>query len=226
MLLPALSQARERARQSKCIANLKQIGLAFEMYTMDFEEYFPPYSLGGTIYWTAGLLPYIKGSKTNYAYSTTDYKIYECPSTQGINPRYDSQYPHYGYNYLHIGSSVRYFPSSHPNYYKPAKKSQIKKPDATILCAETYCSGERYLKRGYYILYDQFNTSSSFGVLEARHSKSVNVLWADGHVTGVVLGQMQASTKYDYTSADNPYQYYPFRNGTTVNNPENHFDRY
>ncbi|MCM8818986.1 MAG: hypothetical protein NC915_05890, partial [Candidatus Omnitrophica bacterium] len=107
-----------------------------------------------------------------------------------------------------------------------AKKSQIKKPDATILCAETYPSTERYLKRGYYILYDQFTSAGYFGVLEARHLKSVNVLWADGHVTGVVLNQMKANSKYEYTSADNPYLYYPFRNGTTLGNPENHFDRY
>ncbi|MCM8807948.1 MAG: DUF1559 domain-containing protein [Candidatus Omnitrophica bacterium] len=231
MLLPALSKARERARQARCISNLKQIGLAFEMYTLDFDEYFPPYWASRPqtgVYWTTLLLPYIQRSKPNYYYNTplSDFRIYECPSTQGTNPSYSAQYPHYGYNYTHIGGSARYFPSSNPNYYKPAKKSQIKKPDATIVCAETYCSGERYLKRGYYILYDQFTTSTGYGVLEARHLKSVNVLWADGHVTGVSLPQMKANNKYEYTTTDNPYCYYPFRYGTTPGNPENHFDRY
>jgi len=41
MLLPALSQAREKARQAKCISNLKQIGLAVAMYLQDFEGYTP-----------------------------------------------------------------------------------------------------------------------------------------------------------------------------------------
>ena len=33
MLLPALNNARERARTIKCVSNLKQLGLAFAMYT-------------------------------------------------------------------------------------------------------------------------------------------------------------------------------------------------
>jgi prepilin-type N-terminal cleavage/methylation domain-containing protein/prepilin-type processing-associated H-X9-DG protein len=35
MLLPALSKAREKARQTNCVGNLKQIGLAEFMYTQD-----------------------------------------------------------------------------------------------------------------------------------------------------------------------------------------------
>ncbi|MDX9980457.1 MAG: prepilin-type N-terminal cleavage/methylation domain-containing protein [Lentisphaeria bacterium] len=35
MLLPALSKAREKARQTNCVGNLKQIGLAAIMYTQD-----------------------------------------------------------------------------------------------------------------------------------------------------------------------------------------------
>ena len=35
MLLPALNQARERARSSQCLNNLKQVGLAMQMYASD-----------------------------------------------------------------------------------------------------------------------------------------------------------------------------------------------
>jgi len=41
MLLPALSRARERARRSSCMSNLKQISLACHMYAQDFDEMFP-----------------------------------------------------------------------------------------------------------------------------------------------------------------------------------------
>ena len=41
MLLPALARAREQARRASCISNLKQIGLALNMYSQDFNEFFP-----------------------------------------------------------------------------------------------------------------------------------------------------------------------------------------
>ena len=42
MLLPALAQAREKARQAKCISNLKQLVLAELMYAEDYDGYFTP----------------------------------------------------------------------------------------------------------------------------------------------------------------------------------------
>ncbi len=41
MLLPALSDARTKAREISCASNLKQIGLALRMYSMDHGEKFP-----------------------------------------------------------------------------------------------------------------------------------------------------------------------------------------
>lgn len=41
MLLPALSKARERARQAVCMGNLKQIGQATAMYIEDYDERIP-----------------------------------------------------------------------------------------------------------------------------------------------------------------------------------------
>lgn len=41
MLLPALNKAREAARQSSCLSNLKQIGLAITNYADDRNDYYP-----------------------------------------------------------------------------------------------------------------------------------------------------------------------------------------
>ncbi|MGE4564894.1 MAG: type II secretion system protein [Victivallaceae bacterium] len=42
MLLPALNQARAKAKAVKCLANGKQIGTFLALYTEDYQGYFPP----------------------------------------------------------------------------------------------------------------------------------------------------------------------------------------
>jgi prepilin-type N-terminal cleavage/methylation domain-containing protein len=41
LLLPALSRARERGQRTKCISNLRQIGLASQLYVNDYNEWLP-----------------------------------------------------------------------------------------------------------------------------------------------------------------------------------------
>src|SRR4051794_1213489 len=38
ILFPVFAQAREAARQSSCLSNMKQIGTALTMYTQDYDE--------------------------------------------------------------------------------------------------------------------------------------------------------------------------------------------
>ena len=42
MLLPALSNAKEQARRTVCLGNLKQVGLAILNYAVDFNQEGPP----------------------------------------------------------------------------------------------------------------------------------------------------------------------------------------
>jgi len=51
MLLPALSKARERARQSVCVGQLKQIGLAVFLYAQDWSEYTPLPEPATSVWW-------------------------------------------------------------------------------------------------------------------------------------------------------------------------------
>jgi prepilin-type N-terminal cleavage/methylation domain-containing protein/prepilin-type processing-associated H-X9-DG protein len=41
ILFPVFSRAREKARQSSCLSNVRQIGLAIAQYTQDYDERFP-----------------------------------------------------------------------------------------------------------------------------------------------------------------------------------------
>src|SRR5207244_882819 len=42
MLLPALAKAKAKAQQIQCMNNAKQLALAVNIYTGDFNELFPP----------------------------------------------------------------------------------------------------------------------------------------------------------------------------------------
>jgi prepilin-type N-terminal cleavage/methylation domain-containing protein/prepilin-type processing-associated H-X9-DG protein len=53
ILFPVFAKAREKARQSSCLSNIKQIGLAVMQYTQDYDEVFP----GGMGYWTPYMVP-------------------------------------------------------------------------------------------------------------------------------------------------------------------------
>src|SRR5687768_14150296 len=44
ILFPVFAQAREKARQSACLSNCKQIGLAVMMYAEDYDQSYPMYT--------------------------------------------------------------------------------------------------------------------------------------------------------------------------------------
>ena len=78
ILFPVFSRAREKARQSSCQSNLKQLGLAAAMYSQDYDEtYVSAYrevdgtdGFTGTDYsWRVALMPYIR-----------NVQIFQCPS--------------------------------------------------------------------------------------------------------------------------------------------------
>src|SRR5437762_504790 len=41
ILFPVFAQAREKARQTMCLSNQRQVGLATKMYVQDYDEMFP-----------------------------------------------------------------------------------------------------------------------------------------------------------------------------------------
>src|SRR5204863_41233 len=49
ILFPVFAQARESARQTACLSNGKQIGLALHMYVQDYDESFPPADYGAPV---------------------------------------------------------------------------------------------------------------------------------------------------------------------------------
>src|SRR5690348_3717227 len=63
ILFPVFAQAREKARQTGCLSNLRQIGTAAQMYAQDDDERLPGTELGegdGEYHWLEMLAPYTK----------------------------------------------------------------------------------------------------------------------------------------------------------------------
>ena len=94
MLLPALNQARERARGTSCVNNLKQIGLAQSQYAGDFDDYIAVGRATGSTPWPENcwqyrLRDYIGyngrvggGNYNNIIYGKNPGSVMFCPSNQ------------------------------------------------------------------------------------------------------------------------------------------------
>ncbi len=61
ILFPVFAQAREKARQTSCLSNEKQIGLAYIQYTQDNDEYYPSTVNYGSS-WVHEVYPYVKST--------------------------------------------------------------------------------------------------------------------------------------------------------------------
>ena len=66
ILFPVFAKAREKARQTSCSSNEKQLGLGFLQYVQDYDEAYPcgiirwAGSAGGA--WAATVYPYVKST--------------------------------------------------------------------------------------------------------------------------------------------------------------------
>jgi len=213
MLLPALSQAREKARQAVCMNNLKQIGLAMAMYTQDWDEYFVPWEQGKDFnnwYRDNSLWPNVFNNLGYLKYKDIyKAKVYQCPSFRAkvwAGGGTAAVGIHYGYNCFHIGSSYRYIvptPSPWNTFTPPAKLSQIRKPSETILLVDTLNDREQ-TPNGLAIVYDYYGR---YAQAHARHSNGLNVCWVDGHVSYVKVADPNNPYKElgDYWAGDAKY---------------------
>jgi prepilin-type N-terminal cleavage/methylation domain-containing protein/prepilin-type processing-associated H-X9-DG protein len=163
MLLPALSQARERARMAICLNNLKQLGLAFYMYFNDYEEYIPKavnydHATHGSECWYTRLLPYIEPGATN----TYSVDLFHCPSCRMGISRYR---PWYAQN-LYWGDP--------DNVWR--KISRARKPSMTMLLTE-----KDNLSTPYRVYCNSTEIADVYLAANNRHRIGVNVLFFDGH---------------------------------------------
>ncbi len=197
MLLPALNQAREKAKSISCANNLKQIGQFVMLYGVDWEGYFPG-GLAGTAYFFSNLEPYTKLSKTLANSSPTAAKYYFCPSDiyrMALGNFYANSY---GYNYY-----ARWDYASAP--VKMLRPSTLRNPSGIIYKADAQeeRAGREGWAAGFSVAVYPFKSSSAATTrADFRHvNRLCNALWADMHVSAFSLGNVIGSgSKYIYQS--------------------------
>jgi len=124
ILFPVFARAREKARQSSCTSNVKQICLAAQMYAQDYDERFPYFQTNpsrGNAWWVV-YQPYIK-----------NLQIYQCPSApnSGSTTYWDMFYPYPGYGMNHY---IQY------NTSGAGAMAVIKRPAEIVIHADS-CHG-------------------------------------------------------------------------------------
>jgi prepilin-type processing-associated H-X9-DG protein len=78
ILFPVFAQAREKARATTCLSNMRQVGLALQMYAQDYEETMPPGKFISVPHFNdPRAAPNFLGSLTPYA---KNRGIFACPS--------------------------------------------------------------------------------------------------------------------------------------------------
>jgi prepilin-type N-terminal cleavage/methylation domain-containing protein len=87
ILFPVFAQARESARATSCLSNMKQIGTGLAMYETDYDEQYPP-SQNGTgaaiVSWPTLMFPYIKNEQVFVCPSASSTAVTSDPTLMGV----------------------------------------------------------------------------------------------------------------------------------------------
>ena len=174
ILFPVFAKAREKARQSSCQSNMKQIGLAILQYAQDYDETFPRlYNAGFTV--TAGMFhpnhpagaTYLNLIDMVYAYSKNE-QMFVCPSSQ-------------------IGMEGAYgWPHAWLTGVALATATSARDAASTVMGTESqncWLDGNARLR--------DYKVDTANGRLMVNHNEGSNWLFTDGHVKWQKLNTMQ-----------------------------------
>ena len=191
ILFPVFARAREKARQTSCLSNLKQWGVAWLMYAQDYDEV-----LGGALHYAYGRTPaYLWWYEVLQPYAKND-QMYYCPSEP-------SQKPGYGFNWRGVGYQIGRADRLTQGYmYTGLPLAKIVSPSELVMMADCYYynnydtgSGTITFSLGY--IYQEANR---YPDLCGRHNQGNNFNFCDGHAKWAPCSAAAGSQfKWSYT---------------------------
>ena len=214
MLLPALQQARERARSIKCVNNQGGLVRALHSYISDNREYFPTphlrngkqtYVLGSSVetQMLASYLNIVRSSNLligSQEKGSSNNCPYVCPSA-GPNPRTDSRNATLGINEIFGNPATSTYNSGGPAAYK---MNLVKYPSATCFTGDT----------NYYAVILEHYVSPAYGTLYPyRHNNGNTISFVDGGALILSKGKLPHRTAgYPgyHPKGNNTYFWRPF----------------
>ncbi len=182
ILFPVFARAREKARQTSCLSNCKQMGLAAMMYLQDYDStypkayLFPACNMGSLGYnygnWYVLLVPYVKNGQIYVCPSLSANKSGSTYSIAALGIKYASL--GYGWN---IGTQASGYTDGFGYYYGDGQpyrtEATITSPAETILIGDisNYSGNYNYL----------VHVPNGTGYLPNLHNNGGNYAYADGH---------------------------------------------
>jgi len=181
ILFPVFAKAREKARQSSCSSNLKQIALAAMQYTQDYDERIPQsggYAAPSTLYtqnreWYFSCEPYMKSRQ-----------IWDCPSA--ANGGFNSGGV-WSYNDAGVPAAFQRFVVEYSRNIRMSNQplALILEPAVTVLATE---GSNNYMRwhcpntSASTACYKNGTNLTNYGWTNLRHNDGANYNFVDGHV--------------------------------------------
>ncbi len=169
ILMPSLQRARQSARKVSCMSNLRQIGLAIQLYAEDYNGYAPAgYPTSGSDSWNKVLVKYIpyKFMREPEEGRHNLPTVFQCPANRGKYFKADAFpiYTWWGLDYIWNEYLVRANASKHVKLLQHQR-------------AKLFLVGDSI---GWYIVVDTPSGAPTFGDLGwIVHNNTCNFLWGD-----------------------------------------------